>query len=49
MTNLERVTVAVIAILCVLVLFGVYDQWSDCKESKGVLVRGLFLMECVKT
>jgi len=47
--KIEEFIILVFVILFVSVAgFFVCQQWNDCKNNGGVLVRGIFLYECVK-
>ena len=44
----ERIVIAAIAVILVVVCIGMYSTWRDCTASGGTTVRGMFGLECIK-
>lgn len=44
----ERLVIAAMAVILVVVCIGMYTTWSDCKAAGGTTVRGMFGLECIK-
>ena len=49
MSAKEKIIVVAMLIIVVVSWIGLYSEWKQCKEVRGVLVRGLFGMECMKS
>ena len=45
---IERAALAVMAVVLLVVLVGMYATWRDCSAVGGTTVRGLFGLECIK-
>jgi hypothetical protein len=43
----ETLIVTAMAIILAISLIGMYSTWQDCKAKQGMIVRGLFGMECL--
>ena len=48
MNKIDSALVIATVIFCVAVAIGVYSQYRDCESAGGILVRGLFLYECIR-
>jgi len=46
---IERVVIAAMVALLVVVCIGMYATWKECQSLGGTTVRGLFGLECIKT
>lgn len=48
MERLQKLALAVMAVVAVICCIGAYTTWSDCSAQGGKTVRGLFGLECIK-
>ena len=48
MERLQKLALAVIALIVVICMIGAYSTYSKCKADGGIPVRGLFGLECIK-
>ncbi len=49
MTRAEKAIIAVIVAIAAVALYGAVNTHLDCKRAGGTPVRGLFVIECIKT
>jgi len=45
---MKRFELLLLALIVLVVVSFLYITWSDCTDVSGVLVRGLFWLECIK-